>query len=57
MYTQVPLLVKIYKLLINETHRLLEDKNDIDGDYEDDESDEDEAEEDENASQIKVFFS
>lgn len=50
LYTQVPLLVKIYKLLINELHGLLEEKKDYqeeDGDYEEDENAED-YEDDEN---------
>ena len=42
MYTEVPLLVKIYKLLINELHGHLEEKKDLqdDGDYEDGDGDE-----------------
>ena len=40
LYTQVPLLVKIYKILINEIHGLLEEKkDDYDAEY-DDEGDE-----------------
>ncbi len=35
LYTQVPLLVKIYKLLINELHGLLEEKKDFGGEDED----------------------
>lgn len=50
LYTQVPLLVKIYKLLINELNGLLEEKKDEE-DYEDEdeegeEEDEDNSEED-----------
>lgn len=48
LYTQVPLLVKIYKLLINETHNLIEEKADEANEYDEDE-DED-AEDDENAA-------
>lgn len=33
----MPLLVKIYKLLINETHNLIEEKRDEAGEYEEDE--------------------
>ena len=45
LYTQVPLLVKIYKLLINEIHGLLEERKD-DGDEEfEDEEDEGEGDE------------
>ena len=42
LFTQVPLLVKIYKLLINELHGLLEEKKDFqaDDDCEEDEDDE-----------------
>ncbi len=48
MYTQVPLLVKIYKLLINEIHGLIEErKEDQDeGDYEEDDEGEYEDDED-----------
>lgn len=41
MYTQVPLLVKLYKLLINETHNLIEEKK-ADEETEDYEGEEDE---------------
>ena len=48
MYTQVPLLVKIYKLLINEIHGLIEERKEDqdDGDYEEDDEGEYEDEED-----------
>ncbi len=56
LFTQVPLLVKIYKLLINELHGLLEEKKDFNGEDEDEgeceenlgdyDDDENEAEED-----------
>lgn len=48
------MLVKIYKLLINETHGLLEDKKDLEGDYEE-ESDEDDEDEDEIDNKVVYF--
>ena len=50
LYTQVPLLVKIYKLLINELHNQIEDRKDENGDEFDDydEYDDEEVDEDEN---------
>jgi hypothetical protein len=55
MYTQVPLLVKIYKLLINETHGLLEEKADETGfTEEDEEGDEEEEEDDDDENNDKV---
>ncbi|RNA14456.1 importin-9 [Brachionus plicatilis] len=54
LYTQVPLLVKIYKLLINETHGLLEEKKDFNGDYEEEESDDEDEEEDENENKEDI---
>jgi hypothetical protein len=61
LYTQVPLLVKIYKLLINEIHGLIEErKEDQDeGDYEDDdegeyEDDDEDGLDDENKDTIEV---
>lgn len=60
LYTQVPLLVKVYKLLINELHGLLEEKKDLadDGDYEENDEegaedyDDDEYEENENEIEV-----
>jgi hypothetical protein len=55
LYTQVPLLVKIYKLLINEVHGLLEEKADEAEDYDEEEEGED-GDEDEDENEDKVFF-
>ena len=60
LYTQVPLLVRIYKLLINELHGLIEEKKDEqdDGDYEEDEgNEEDDFDGDENElNEVGKFF-
>lgn len=55
-YTQVPLLVKIYKLLINETHNLIEEKRDEAGEYgeEDEENGEEDVDYDDEEDEDKV---
>jgi len=53
LYTQVPLLVKIYKLLINELNNQIEDsKDDKDNDEYDDDSENSNTEDDENRDEI-----
>lgn len=59
MYTQVPLLVKIYKLLINETQNLMLEKAEEgnltgDDDEEGDEEDEEDVDDDEGDDDDKV---
>lgn len=55
LYTQVPLLVKIYKLLINELHGLLEEKKDLQEEAEyDEENDYDNDENEANEVAVKI---
>lgn len=54
LYTQVPLLVKIYKLLINELHGLLEEKKDLQEEVEDEDGEECENDESE-ANEVSFF--
>lgn len=58
LYTQVPLLVKIYKLLINEMHGLLEEKKEEqqgEEEYEDEEEGDEDEEEDEEEDKVNLY--
>lgn len=57
MFTQIPLLVKIYKLIINELHSLLEEKADEEDYEEEEEGEGDEDEDDDENDPEKVHIS